>query len=203
MLEKIIKTERVRQGNKIIETTVKELPLYSVSKTQANYWWEDGEFEDYLLNLKVICYSKTYEGLNNTSFTSDSDSASDVLKEFTEYIASNFSGYNVYVLQEYKHSGSVFHLTETTDRIDRWDSSIVGFMALPKNVDSQHLANEITDVYEGTIDVFDIVNNETNDVELSYERWLYTTTLKEWQDMCKEAQENYDVDLELADKGGF
>lgn len=86
-----INETRIKAGNKIIKTTVEELPLYRINKTQASYLWEDGEFEDYLIYKQIITYSPKYKWLNNTSFTSDSTNANEVLKEFTKYIYLNYT----------------------------------------------------------------------------------------------------------------
>lgn len=197
-MEKLISSETKKVGNKIIETRVYEKPLYELRKTQADYWWDSGEFEEYLINRQIVSYSPTYKWLTSPdcSFSSDSRNANEVLELFTKYVKKTHKDYNVYVLQEYRHSGSCFHLTETTTRIDRWDSGIVGFMALPKDVDSVRLGNMITDVYEGTIDVYEVVNNETDDVEDSYEYWLNTDSIDAWNKMEKEIKDKYGIDLD-------
>ena len=50
----IVKQERIKVGNKIVETTIKELPLYRLCKTQASYWWESGMFDEFLKNKKIV-----------------------------------------------------------------------------------------------------------------------------------------------------
>lgn len=191
-----INETRIKAGNKIIKTTVEELPLYRINKIQAFYWWEDGEFEDYLINKQIVAYSPQYKWLNNTSFTSDSTNANEVLKEFTKYISKLHKDYKVYVLQEYRHSGSCFHLTETTDKIDRWDSGIVGFMALPTNENKDTIANMITDVYEGTIDLIEIIDNETEEQVESYEYWLNTDSYKKYKEIQKDIKDKYGLDID-------
>ena len=191
-----INETRIKAGNKIIKTTVEELPLYRINKTQASYLWEDGEFEDYLIYKQIITYSPQYKWLNNTSFTSDSRNANEVLELFTKYINEKHKDYKVYVLQEYRHSGSCFHLTETTDRIDRWDSGIVGFMALPTNENKDTIANMITDVYEGTIDLIEIIDNETEEQVDSYEYWLNTDRIEKYKKIQKDIKDNYDIDMD-------
>lgn len=191
-----INETRIKAGNKIIKTTVEELPLYRINKTQASYWWESGEFEEFLHEEKIISYTPQYKWLNTTSFTSDSTNANEVLKEFTKYVSKLHKDYKVYVLQEYRHSGSCFHLTETTDRIDRWDSGIVGFMALPKNTNAGTIANMITDVYEGTIDLIEIIDNETEEIIDTYEYWLNADTYEKYNNIQKEIKDTYGIGID-------
>lgn len=187
---------KIKVGNKIVKTTVEELPLYRVIRGQAFYWWEDGEFEDYLLSKNIISYSIQYAWLNNANFSSDSRNASEVLELFTKYINKKYKGYKVYVIQEYRHSGSCFHLTETTKKIDEWDSGIVGFMALPKTENATTIANMITDVYNGTIDLIEVVDNETEEIVDSYEYWLNTDSYKKYKEIQKDIKDKYGLDID-------
>lgn len=189
---KTISTERKKFGNKIIETTIKEIPLYSIIKTQAEQWWNDSLFVDYLIDSKISIFSRTYPWLNNVEYANDSDDAGEVLKQFKKLNKNK----DVYVLQEYRHGNSVFYLTPNTDRIDRWDSGIVGFVALPKGINSSLLAKMITDVFEGTVDAIRVINNETNEEEAYYEYWSHADDNKRWNEIAKEIKEQYGCNLE-------
>ena len=165
--------------NKIVVSLEETLPRYSIETEKADYWWDNGEFEDYLLDSKVVSYSIAYKWLNNCEYENESRNGSEVLEDFTKWVNKNYKDYSVYVLQEYRHSGSVFHLTKTTNKVDEWDSGIVGFMALPNNMDSGHLADMITDVYEGNVDIVKVVDNLTGDVLEEYEFWGRSGDYKE------------------------
>lgn len=193
---KIINREVTRKDNKLIEVVTKEIPLFSLSKTQADYWWEDGEFEEYLLNHNIIAFSKGYKWLNNTSFKNDSCNAGEVLEDFTKHVKSVNKDYKVFVLQEYRHGGSCFYLTETTERVDLWDSCIVGFIALLPEENPRLLADMITDVYNGTVDVFEVIDNETNEIENSYEYWANADSIEKYHNIEHELKTKYGLDIE-------
>lgn len=188
--------ERKLVNGKVVVTYEEELPRYSVRKRQADYWWDNGEFEDYLINLGVVCYSIVYKWLDNCSYENDSRDKYEVLEDFKKWVYSNHKDYDVYVLQEYRHSGSVFHLTKTADNVDRWDSGVVGFMALPKKVNASHLANEITDVYNGSVDVVEVVDNLTDDVLEQYEFWLHSGSIEEEQKIRKHIKDNFNCEVD-------
>lgn len=201
-MEKIISTERKRVGDKVIETTIKELPLYRVNKVQAEWWFESGMVYDYLVNEIGchFCLPKWKGSIHEIEIDRDSDNP---MADFKKAIKEKYADkeFNFYFVQEYQHSGSVFHLTDTDTRVDSWDSGIVGFCALPKNELATTIANMLTDLWEGTIDAYEIWNNETDEIEETYEYWLYTNTRDEWKDMCKFAKENYGVDIEKETEG--
>jgi len=198
MKNKIISREVKRIDNKLIEVTIKELPLFKLFKTEASYLWEDGFFEDYLHNKNIVAYSKTYSWLNNTHFKNDSDDPNEVLNDFTKHVKQLNEDYKVFVLQEYRHGTSCFYLTDTTDRVDRWDSGIVGFIALLPTEQPRLLADMITDVYNGTVDVYEVINNETDDVEASYEYWANADSLEKYNNISYELKTKYGLDIEEA-----
>ena len=193
----IVKQERIKVGNKIVETTIKELPLYRLCKTQASYWWESGMFDEFLKNKKIVSVSAQYDWLNNTSdFECDSMDIYEVLSKFRKYIKNKYgTDYKVYVVQEYRHGGSCFYLTDTTDRVDRWDSGFVGVMAMPKDVDSSLIANMITDVYGGTVDLYEIIDNETDESVDAFEYWFNADRINKYHEIADEIKNKYGLEL--------
>lgn len=191
---KILSIEKERQGNKIIETTKRELPLYEVRKVQASWWWENGEGNDLLLDKGIKFCLPKWKGLHSIDVDKYSDNP---IKEFIEQIE-NKQDYNFYYIQEYNHSGSSFYLTETSNKIDQWDSSMVGFCAIPKSekLKISDIDNTLTDLWNGSIDAYEIWNNETDDIEEVYEVWANSTSSKDWAIMCEDAKKKYDIDLE-------
>lgn len=194
----IVKQERIKVGNKIVETTIKELPLYRLCKTQASHWWESGMFDEFLKNKKIVSVSAQYDWLNNTSdFECDSRDIDEVLSKFRKYIKNKYgTDYKVYVVQEYRHSGSCFYLTDTTDRVDSWDSGFVGVMAMPKDVDSNLIAHRITDVYEGTVDLYEIIDNETDEAVDEFEYWYNADSINKYHEIADEIKNKYGLELE-------
>ena len=193
----IVKQERIKVGNKIVETTIKELPLYRLCKTQASYWWESGMFDEFLKNKKIVSVSAQYDWLNNTSdFECDSRDIDEVLSKFSKYIKNKYgTDYKVYVVQEYRHSCGCFYLTDTTDRVDSWDSGFVGVMAMPKDVDSRLIANMITDVYEGTVDLYEIIDNETDEAVDEFEYWSNADSINKYHEIADEIKNKYGLEL--------
>lgn len=183
--------ERKLVGNKVVVTYEEELPRYGIRKLPADYWWEGGEFEDYLLNLGIVSYSISYPFLNNCDYKNDSRDKYEVLEDFKKWIKKQYKDYDVYVIQEYRHSGSVFHLTSTADNIDKWDSGVVGFIGMPKKENVSHLANMITDVYNGSVDVVEVVDNLTDDVVEQYEFWSWSGDRKEEEKIRKHIKDNF------------
>ena len=197
----IVCNERKVVGNKVIETVVRALPRYRLCRTQANEYWDHGLFDDMVRKAGLLCFSIEHTWLNNMEFTSDTHDKYEDYDLFRKFVKENYKDkeYDIYVLQEYRHSGSCFYLTETLDNIDRWDSGVVGFIAMPKTESPSVWANRITDVYEGTVDVIEVIDNETDDVEYSFEYWLHSTEIAEWKNKQKYILEKYGLDIDDMD----
>lgn len=69
-------------------------------------------------------------------------------------------------------------------------------MALPTNENKDTIANRITDVYEGTIDLIEIIDNETEEQVDSYEYWLNTDSYKKYKEIQKDIKDKYGLDIE-------
>lgn len=194
----IISNERKLVGNKVIETVVRALPRYSLCRTNADYYWENDLFGDMVREAGLLCFSIGHKWLNNTDFTSDTHDKYEDYDLFSKYVKENYKDkeYDIYVLQEYRHSGSYFYLVKTLDNIDRWDSGVVGFIAMPKTESPSLWANRITDVYEGTVDLIEVIDNETDDVEYSFEYWSNSTELVDWNKKREHILKEYGLDID-------
>lgn len=196
---KTLEVKRELIDGKVVETRKTELPRYSVSVVQAEWRFEDGNVTDELCAGigAHFCLSSWSGGINEIEVDKDSDNP---MEDFKAAIKEKYPSidFNFYFVQEYRHGGSVFHLTESSERIDAWDSGIVGFCALPKGKNPKTVANMLTDLWEGTIYQYDIYDELHQEVVDGYEYWANTNTLEEWKEFCKEAKETYGVDLEEA-----
>lgn len=204
---KIIKNTKVLEGNKVIQTVVKELPRYSVSKVQAGYWFNGSEIYDYLVDSLGLhfCLPEWKGSIHEIDVSKDSDNP---FEDFKKQVAEKYGDkFNYYWVHELRHSGSSFSIAECPHRntgeftITNWDTSNVGFVAIPKDskIELSTIGNMLTDLWEGSIYSYEVYDNLHNEVVESYEYWLTTTSQQEWNDTCKEAQETYGVDLESAD----
>lgn len=205
--EKIIETKRELIDGKVIETTKKELPRYSVSKIQADWWFEGGQIYDYLVADMGLhfCLPEWKGSIHEIDVDKYDDNPFESFK--TQVKEKYGDKFNYYWVRELKHSGSSFTIAETPHRntgeftITNWDTSNVGFVAIPKDskLELSTLGNMLTDLWEGTIYSYEIYDNYHEENVESYEYWLNTNNYAEWQKSCKEAQEIYGVDLEQAE----
>ena len=205
---KIIKNTKVLEGNKVIQTVVKELPRYTVSKVQANYWFNSGEIHEYLVGCLGLhfCLPNWGRSIHEIDVSEDSDTPFEDFKE--QVVAKYGDKFKFCWVHELRHSGSSFSIAECPHKdngqftVQNWDTSNVGFVAIPKDskIELSTIGNMLTDLWEGSIYSYDVYDNFHNEVVESYEYWLTTTSRQEWNDTCKEAQETYGVDLESADR---
>lgn len=209
--EKIIKTERKLVGEKVVETTIKELDRYSVSKVQAEWWFEGGQIYDYLVGTLGchFCLPEWKGSIHEINVSTDSDNP---MQDFRQAVIAKYGDkFNFFWVRELKHSGSSFTIAEMPHKdngqftIQNWDTSNVGFVAIPKDskLELSTLGNMLTDLWEGTIYSYEIYDNYHEENVDSYEYWLTTNNYDEWKKMCKEAKDTYGVDLEQADKEDF
>lgn len=209
-MEKIIKDERaLKQGNEnvVVETVIKELPRYSVNKVQADDWFEGGQIYDYLVGCLGLhfCLPEWKGSIHEIDVSKDSDNP---FEDFKKQVAEKYGDkFNYYWVHELRHSGISFTIAECPHSdtgefsIRNWDTSNVGFVAVPKDskLELSTIGNMLTDLWEGTIDLYEVYDNYHEEIVDSYEYWFNTTDRAEWNKTCKEAQETYGVDLESAD----
>lgn len=189
-------------GNKVVRTTTETLPRYKVIKTDVDFDFLKQDSRGFFIDKDIhICLPK-YNVLHEVNISRESDTP---MKDFKEYITKHYNKeYNFYWIREFNHSGSSFTLAETphikTDAFTayNWDTSNVGFVAIPKNskITPETVGNMITDLWEGTIYEYAVVDNLTNDYVDNWEFWLNTTTQEEYKQMVKYFKDTYDIDME-------
>ena len=54
----------------------------------------------------------------------------------------------------------------------------------------------ITDVYEGTVDLIEIIDNETEEQVDSYEYWLNTDSIEKYKEIQKDIKDKYGLDID-------
>lgn len=185
---KVLIEKSVKDGNRIIRTRVESLPLYRVKRV-ADECCNFIDYSDYLENCHFCL--PIWSDLHDSKL--NSHNMNEFKKSVRLYYGDDF---NFYYVQLYKHSTERFVLTNTNEKVDKWDSSVVGVCAIPKHTPAEYISSVMTDIWEGTIVQYIIIDNETDEIVASYERWFETNTIKDWYIMCSEAKEKYGVELD-------
>lgn len=196
--------ENVRKDNKVIRKTVivEELPLYSCVKNYTN----ETEIEDYifLLSESVKFCLPMWDELHSIDIDRNSDTP---FSDFKKAVGEDYECYWVKCLD---HSGQYFSLSQEPHRdngqftVQNWDTSNVGFCAIPKKSASkmfdtpEKIANMMTNIANGSIWCYDIIDNEKEECIETYWRFLYESDdqRKEWERNVKHAKDVYGIDLE-------
>ena len=99
--------------------------------------------------------------------------------------------YEAFVLGAYIHSGTSFSISKTGDHRCRFDSGNLGFIGVPKGMNPDKIAEELTAAWEGEYEGYEIYDNLTDDYVDSICDYDYNS-LEEWK---KEAREKYGVEI--------
>ena len=101
--------------------------------------------------------------------------------------------YEAFVLGAYIHSGTSFSISKTGDHRCRFDSGTLGFIGVPKGMNPDEIAEELTAAWEGEYEGYEIYDNLTDDYVDSICDYDYKN-LKKWKE---EAREKYGVEIKL------
>lgn len=99
--------------------------------------------------------------------------------------------YEAFVLGAYIHSGTSFSISKTGDHRCRFDSGTLGFIGVPKGMNPDKIAEELTAAWNGEYQGYEIYDNLTDDYVDSICDYDYKN-LKEWKE---EAREKYGVEI--------
>ena len=196
-----MKITNERQGNKIIRTTVEELPLYSCRKTYADEWDIDTFTEDLTQDGLIFCLPR-YKQLHTIKISTQSDKP---FTEFKEQVKQQYGdNYNCYWIHCLSHSGEYYSISEGAFQhtneftVRNWDTSNAGFVAVPKNskISLTYISNMLTDLSNGSIYRYDIIDNETDETVETFYEFLHATTREQRQQDIKHAKETYNIDLD-------
>lgn len=196
-----MKITNTKQGNKIIRTTVEELPLYSCRKTYADEWDIDTFTEDLTQDGLLFCLPR-YKQLHTIKISTQSDKP---FTEFKEQVKQQYGdNYNCYWIHCLSHSGEYYSISEGAFQhtneftVRNWDTSNAGFVAVPKNskISLTYISNMLTDLSNGSIYRYDIIDNETDETVETYYECLHATTREQRQQDIKHAKEIYNIDLD-------
>ena len=173
-------TKRLLDNGNVEITVVKEIPRYKVEK------FGDSSISEMLLddiqnngNIKIWTPVDDYKYLNN--WTIDEDTLSGKLqddKETLQRLVDSEHGagkYKVYVFGAYIHSMTSFSITDSGDNRCQWDSSNLGFIAVPTDTNSpwnisntSKLANYLSCMHNGDVFDMNVVDNYTDEIVDSY-----------------------------------
>lgn len=190
-----------KQGNKIIRTTVEELPLYSCRKTYVDEWDIDTFTEDLINDGLLFCLPR-YRQLHQIKISTQSDKP---FTEFQEQVKKEYGdNYNYYWIHCLSHSGEYYSISEGAFQhtneftVRNWDTSNAGFVAVPKDlkISLNYISGMLTDLSNGSIYRYDIIDNEKDETVETYYEFLHATTKEQREFDVKNAKENYNIDLD-------
>lgn len=138
--------------------------------------------EDIKYCCKIWVKSRNYSDLTNVEGDFDD------LAEFQSAIGEE---YEAFVLGAYIHSGTSFSISKTGDHRCRFDSGNLGFIGVPKGMNPDKIAEELTAAWEGEYRGYDIYDNLTDEYVDSICDYDYNN-LEKWKE---EAREKYGVEI--------
>lgn len=144
------------------------------------------ECEMVIEDIKYCCkiYVKSRDYSNLTNVEGDFDD----LAGFQSAIGEE---YEAFVLGAYIHSGTSFSISKTGDHRCRFDSGTLGFIGVPKGMNPDKIAEELTAACNGEYEGYEIYDNLTDDYVDSICDYDYKN-LKKWKE---EAREKYGVEI--------
>lgn len=99
--------------------------------------------------------------------------------------------YEAFVLGAYIHSGTSFSISKTGDHRCRFDSSQLGFIGVPKGMNPDEIAEELTAAWNGEYQGYEIYDNLLDDYVDSICDYDYKS-IEEWKE---EARKKYGVEI--------
>lgn len=181
-------------GNKIVETIVRELPMYRVEKVKAEWWWTD---KVSMHSLFIDGYVRMMEPKLIKLTTMWASSMDDFKDGVHKESSKAFDFY--YVVKVGTGSDARFVLKENVDGIEKKEfMSMVGYMAFPKGLtkrDKLSIECCLTDVYQQSIYSYNVYSNMNDELVESYEQWENDTTIGQWMDIVNHAKSKYGVNI--------
>ena len=183
---------------------VEVLPRYRVEKSQADYWFDGGEIYRYIVETLGchFCLPEWKGSIHEINVSTDSDNP---MQDFRQAVIAKYGDkFNYYWVHELRHSGSSFTIAECPHKdngeftIRNWDTSNVGFVAIPKDskIEISALGNMLTDLWEGTIDQYCVYDNYDEECVYEYEYWSNASTMDDYKQMRKDIETKYGVDID-------
>ena len=146
---------------------------------------------------KLWVGSYNYSNLTNVELDEDEvfegKSLADYLAGYQKFLDNKFGEgkYEAFVLGAYIHSGTSFSISKTGDHRCRFDSGTLGFIGVPKGMNPDKIAEELTAAWNGEYQGYEIYDNLTDDYVDSICDYDYNS-LEEWK---KEARKKYGVEI--------
>ena len=139
--------------------------------------------EDIQNHCKIWVKSCNYSNLTNVELDEVFD-----LAGFQSAIGEE---YEAFVLGAYIHSGTSFSISKTGDHRCRFDSGTLGFIGVPKGMNPDKIAEELTAAWNGEYQGYEIYDNLLDDYVDSICDYDYNS-LEEWK---KSAKLKYGVEI--------
>lgn len=145
------------------------------------------ECEMAIKDIKYCCklWVKARDYSNLTNVEGDFD-------DLAGYQSAIGDEYEAFVLGAYIHSGTSFSISKTGDHRCRFDSGTLGFIGVPKGMNPDKIAEELTAAWNGEYEGYEIYDNLTDDYVDSICDYDYKN-LKEWKE---EARKKYGVEIQ-------
>ena len=144
--------------------------------------------QDIQNHCKIWVKSRNYSNLTNVEGDFDD------LASYQKFLDREFGKgkYEAFVLGAYIHSGTSFSISKTGDHRCRFDSGTLGFIGVPKGMNPDKIAEELTAAWNGEYEGYEIYDNLTDDYVDSICDYDYNN-LEEWK---KSAKLKYDVEFD-------
>ena len=143
--------------------------------------------EDIEYYCKLWVKSRNYSNLTNVEGDFDD------LASYQKFLDREFGKgkYEAFVLGAYIHSGTSFSISKTGDHRCRFDSGTLGFIGVPKGMNPDKIAEELTAAWNGEYEGYEIYDNLTDDYVDSICDYDYKN-LEKWKE---EARKKYGVEI--------
>ena len=147
---------------------------------------------------KLWVKSRNYSNLTNVELDEDEvfegKSLAGDLVGYQKFLDNKFGEgkYEAFVLGAYIHSGTSFSISKTGDHRCRFDSGTLGFIGVPKGMNPDKIAEELTAAWNGEYEGYEIYDNLLDDYVDSICSYDYNQ-LEEWK---KSAKLKYDVEFD-------
>ena len=143
--------------------------------------------QDIQNHCKIWVKSRNYSNLTNVEGDFDD------LASYQKFLDREFGKgkYEAFVLGAYIHSGTSFSISKTGDHRCRFDSGNLGFIGVPKGMNPDKIAEELTAAWNGEYEGYEIYDNLLDDYVDSICDYDYNS-LEEWKE---EAREKYGVEI--------
>ena len=146
---------------------------------------------------KLWVGSYNYSNLTNVELDEDEvfegKSLADYLAGYQKFLDNKFGEgkYEAFVLGAYIHSGTSFSISKTGDHRCRFDSGTLGFIGVPKGMNPDKIAEELTAAWNGEYEGYEIYDNLLDDYVDSICDYDYKN-IEKWKE---EARKKYGVEI--------